>query len=291
MKRLTRYAVGAALLSIGLANLLIGLIAHRPLNLAVAIIPTGIGILHFVTAIKESRREHRSASGNRDRSGSLTLTNLGSFTSYGASSHSFATGGPIGAPVPLKESTSEIPILAYKVANLAWLPNRGARFAPLNQGGTYTADEESECRAGMMSGFIVSTSVFGVPSPPVVPSSAGKSHSPDPSCTCGFYACTDLSMLDGGMAVLEVELSGRVIVCERGYRAGHQRVIRAHLRGCHYCGFTPSVVSFEDNYTLQLRCDQHAIPNAPSLSIADLGSALGVPVDVESSVKTREAAS
>jgi hypothetical protein len=236
---------------------------------------------------KEDVDEHRSAT--RDRDDSNTVASGITFATGG----SFHTGASIVSrpgviftghiasvvqePLELKESTSEIPILAYKVARLVWLPNQGPRLASLNQGRWYAADADATC----------SLSIFTIRSAGSVltPMAAKRDDhdSPVNGCSCGFYACTDLSMLEGGAAILEVELSGRVIVCERGYRAGHQRVIRAHLRGCHYCGQAPSVASFEADCELRLRCEQHA-DATPSTPISDLSKLLGVPVDVDSSV-------
>lgn len=59
-------------------------------------------------------------------------------------------------------------------------------------------------------------------------------------CTCGFYAVHDRTALDGpldgGLATLEVELFGRVVRHEHGYRAGRQRVLAVVLdRTCHIC--------------------------------------------------------
>jgi hypothetical protein len=72
----------------------------------------------------------------------------------------------------------------------------------------------------------------------------GESHAaPDARCTCGFYAVDnddDLWRLGGGdpeLVVLDVDLSGRLIEHEHGYRASNQRVRRVRVpRRCARCG-------------------------------------------------------
>lgn len=59
-------------------------------------------------------------------------------------------------------------------------------------------------------------------------------HVPHPPCSCGWYGLSEKPADLNGY--LEVELFGRVIVCENGYRAEKQRVRRVHLtRRCQFC--------------------------------------------------------
>jgi len=66
---------------------------------------------------------------------------------------------------------------------------------------------------------------------------------PDADCTCGFYAVAsdaELGRLGADapdLAVLDVELSGRVVEHTHGYRASHQQIrrVRLHQR-CVRCG-------------------------------------------------------
>lgn len=69
----------------------------------------------------------------------------------------------------------------------------------------------------------------------------------DPDCSCGFYAMKKPSrvhpMLQGEDVILEVELFGRVICCESGYRAERQRVLSVTVaRHCTFCGQEPAGV-------------------------------------------------
>ena len=69
---------------------------------------------------------------------------------------------------------------------------------------------------------------------------------PSPSCRCGFHAMQDIPALLAAAAltpaefsrhaILEVELGGRVVHHERGYRGQQQRILRASfLEVCHSC--------------------------------------------------------
>ena len=81
---------------------------------------------------------------------------------------------------------------------------------------------------------------------------------PDASCTCGFYAVEDdeelwrLGGYEPELAVLDVDLAGRVIEHEHGFHASHQRVRRVTHRqrvralrsaGRRRCDATGSVAS------------------------------------------------
>jgi hypothetical protein len=90
--------------------------------------------------------------------------------------------------------------------------------------------------------FQANSGVYGAIS--VAACELGEPHSaPDARCTCGFYAVDndeDLWRLGGGdpeLVVLDVELSGRLIEHEHGYRASNQRVRRVRVpRRCARCG-------------------------------------------------------
>jgi hypothetical protein len=64
--------------------------------------------------------------------------------------------------------------------------------------------------------------------------------SPDPTCSCGFYsyalqATIPPEYLSPFLVYLDVELAGRVIVHELGYRSQWQRVLGVRVPAC-YCG-------------------------------------------------------
>lgn len=286
MSRIYKYRIAGSILLMLISGIgvVASLFSSWPLLGAVNGFVFGFWAVQLTFAIKGVRRGHRAAAGDRDNSypSPEYRAELEAKLAH-LSARRAALEATLTAP-GLKESEAEIPILAYKVAGLAWWPNLGPRFRPLNQQNFYEADEDAVCNRPRED-FARYSMHLGI-SPNAYRSfpRVGAHAAPSVECSCGFYGCTEQSMLEGGVAILEVEFTGRVVVCERGYRAGHQRVIRCHLRGCHYCGDAPTTVSFEAKHQLCLRCDEHATTE-PSISIAKLGSLLGVPVDVDKSVK------
>jgi len=119
----------------------------------------------------------------------------------------------------------------------------------------------------------------------------GEPHAaPDAQCTCGFYAVDnedDLWRLGGGdpeLVVLDVELSGRVIEHEHGYRASDQRVRAVSIpRRCVRCG--------REAELLHKRMFGSVVPACPRcarnpMTLDDASVALGVPVGVEGEAGT-----
>ena len=83
-------------------------------------------------------------------------------------------------------------------------------------------------------------------------------------CSCGFYAYNGL---DAGIAhwrevctgaandmLVEVVLSGSVIVAEHGYRATHQRLTRVFLPPCFSCGTRGEVLAYHASGYLVPAC-------------------------------------
>lgn len=105
-----------------------------------------------------------------------------------------------------------------------------ARFAPaMGNHGTYLADDQAQC------GEHYRYASCGMDRAPCVV--------PNKACVCGFHAARDRSALTelasdfaDTTADLEVELSGRVLVFEHGYRAERQRVVSVRVdSGCVAC--------------------------------------------------------
>ena len=113
------------------------------------------------------------------------------------------------------------PIRVNKAAWALLAPGRSAgRFAGLSVGLVYGAYDRAHCLRERC---------------PVV----GNHPAPHPRGTCGFYGSTGdpLGWMMPEAALLDVELFGRVIRHERGWRAGRQRVLgAAFVRGCMACG-------------------------------------------------------
>jgi hypothetical protein len=106
---------------------------------------------------------------------------------------------------------------------------------------------------------------------------------PDASCTCGFYAVADdeelwrLGGYEPELAMLDVDLAGRVIEHEHGYRASHQRVRRVTLGNvCVRCG-RPAVALRRHWFGgLTPACARHA---KQAITVDAVSDALGVPVE------------
>ncbi len=105
---------------------------------------------------------------------------------------------------------------------------------------------------------------------------------PAPDCTCGFYAVeTDdqlwrLGSYEPELVVLDVDLAGRVIEHEHGFRASDQRV-RAVTVGntCVRCGRPAAAMRRHWFGALTPACAKHA---KRPVALDEVGEALGVPV-------------
>ena len=108
-------------------------------------------------------------------------------------------------------------------------------------------------------------------------------EAPQAECTCGFYAVEtddDLWRLGGcepDLAVLDVDLAGRVIAHEHGYRASHQHVRRVTVgSACTQCGKPAVTLRRQWFGALSPACARHA---KQALSVEQASAALGVTVE------------
>jgi len=148
----------------------------------------------------------------------------------------------------MKVRHDDQPILAYKYANLVWWPPGFVGFNGIGSGGDYLDQEPATC---MMDTIVrqYREVAYNHKTPDgirhYVRLPTGTEHrSPHPDCSCGYYAVQDRKHLNSyhASAELDVELYGTVIVCERGYRASHMKVLRIQVgwRGrCARCGVRP----------------------------------------------------
>lgn len=119
----------------------------------------------------------------------------------------------------------------------------------------------------------------------------GEPHdAPNPKCTCGFYAVgTDeelwrLGSGDPELIVLDVDLSGRVIEHEHGYRASHQNVRRVSIPPrCVRCGREAQLLHKRMFGAVVPACSRCA---RRPMTLADASVALEVPVTFEGEVGT-----
>lgn len=168
--------------------------------------------------------EYRQTQGN---SGSNVAQGGGSphgFPQQNLYSYTYSTGVTPGSSVTSGTIFWGYPDTAQKLLDLPTRtsnePFRGYKIAKLDQNGTFTgvgfarsykAEDEAICAVGYLH------------------------QPPDLGCSCGFYAhdaanrALSLLLRLPSTATLEVELYGRVIVCETGYRAQYQRVLKATI--------------------------------------------------------------
>ena len=125
--------------------------------------------------------------------------------------------------------------VGWKLAELVlW---NGVHFGSLRDlRRTYDGDATAECSVENWS-YVGYMNVWRPSGEAIV----RKAHdAPEPDCHCGFYAVNDrehLTEQDGSWPLLEVELFGRVIVHEKGFRAQRQRVRCCTVpNACVYCG-------------------------------------------------------
>jgi hypothetical protein len=119
----------------------------------------------------------------------------------------------------------------------------------------------------------------------------GEPHpAPDPRCTCGFYAVADDEQLwrlgtgDPELVVLDVDLSGRVIEHEHGYRASNQRVRQVSVpRRCVRCGREAQLLNKRMFGAVVPACTRCA---RRPLTLEEASEALDVPVRFEGEVGT-----
>lgn len=238
----------------------------------------GSAFFVFLT-VMEVRRGHRKTAGDRD---DPDLPPFG--VTIGSAFAGNATSA--GTDPGVKETTADVPILAFKRCGLRWSP--GGRFAltSLYHEQAIEAEQFAECRRPT-SPFVISMMASLGQSP--------EAHEPPGlHCTCGFYAVMDRSLLEGiGTVTLDVEMSGRVIVCERGYRAQHQRVLRARIEGCHLCGepitgfavaimpppIAPSMFSLPRPESVRAVCEAHTNPGDVIVAPSIVADRLGVPFE------------
>lgn len=107
-------------------------------------------------------------------------------------------------------------------------------------------------------------------------------EAPHVNCSCGFYAVADddalwrLGAHQPNLAILDVELAGRVIEHEHGYRASNQRAIAVWLRPtCVRCGNRAELLHHRRFGSLVPECPRCA---RRPVTLGAASASLGVPV-------------
>jgi hypothetical protein len=152
---------------------------------------------------------------------------------------------------------SEEPIRAYKVADIVLSEYTSEQDAAKYLNGEYEVNEIPKAREAK---FRPSARMsLNYTADDVAMCSQSKrndpSHAKIPAvvCGCGFYAWKDIRMIDtySNSAKLEVDLLGKVIECEYGYRAARQRVMRVDFsHKCAACGANATVLGLD--YTMKV---------------------------------------
>lgn len=168
---------------------------------------------------RQAREDHRS----------------GSALDAVASASPAASASERTSPGIVTETSAE-PIRAWKVARLVVSPSgRGVRLASLNELVTHPVEGTAHCTAMRFSTF----------------RDLHSHHydAPHLDCTCGFYAWKTREQAaqmvsEGGLALLDIELFGKVIQHEHGYRAEKQRVLGVQIDPTcnHFMCVAPAVV-------------------------------------------------
>lgn len=164
------------------------------------------------------------------------------------------------------------PIIAYKTARLARLPDGSVGFGPMSADGIYRTSAVAQCRPviGVTPGR---RWIWGVDDQAV-----DEHDAPHPDCACGFYATVDRRSPTAGQVSLRVALTGTVIVHQRGYRAQRQQVMAVEIPQMCGCGAT-DVVGLSPCSPFRPVCRQcsDAHPVDP-MSLSDLAGDLCVDV-------------
>lgn len=222
-------SVGFAIFS-ALTHFWFGFVIHTFLVISL----TTIGELTHRSYIKNG---YRIAAGNRHHPGTSPTQTTGT-ASPGTATIGTSKGSGITG------TSADIPIIAFKSAQLVASAERGPFLQSRYSGEAYDDSDMATCRK-----------LLAMPKPTADQFHPGKA--PVLDCTCGFYAVKrpeQLGRFDPtcGYAFLEVELFGRVIVHDRGYRAERQRILHIGIPGCAYMVGGGEFCAEKPTYLLEL---------------------------------------
>ena len=182
------------------------------------------------------------------------------------------------------------PIRAWRGLAIALEGNNVVLNAINSTNGNFLAVEhKAVCRASEngMFGYVPFT--FTMPgltmlgSPPPIKPVSGKHDAPHESCGCGFYGVKDKSNAQGRI-IAEVDLYGKVIEHELGYRAEYQRVLSVrvirpvHCGDAFLCDGRPELLWFSKKGGIQGICAECASQKKRVATLSKLAARLGVEV-------------
>jgi hypothetical protein len=254
-----------------------------------------LGLIAGTTSILIAHRREANHGRNRrtqedhpdPQASGTTLANGGTIA-LSADLSSFFPGQllPVAVERPALDTVhDDVPILAHRAARLR-TARGGLTLATLNRKTgdkpvTFGIDEDAKCYCGMdqlstwVASYTTTTSNLNF-------GRIGSKHSVVPAVDghCGWYAVpSDVDAWHEPNTVdLLVELSGRVIEHEKGYRAEHQRVIEIGLPGCWLCGQPSTHALFDTDECQRFACGNHLAPGLTAICADDIQLVLGVPV-------------
>lgn len=186
------------------------------------------------------------------------------------------------APVPqpsLEVVQQQEPIRAWRGLRLC-AERATVHLAPLNgQYGIFKPEDRAICHAAndylcRLTYSAYANARYNLPV---------RHEAPGTNCDCGFYAVKDESGCQGGLHA-EVDLYGRVIEHDYGYRAEYQRVMCVVIPRERYCagGFLcdqpPEMVAWKGDGTMLTTCAEHAASFERAATLGRIASRLGVEV-------------
>lgn len=256
---------------------------------------------------RQARKDHRSdtdASGTTDAgTGADTSPRVGSGVVSRASLNNYVSSlmGPVTytfasdlysykpPALPVEQSTEAVQ--AWKVARLYSPDGRTIILGAVNQMAVHPVEGDALCLRSATGATFVGPGLwiyddFVAPNPQHVV--------PDQSCSCGFYAwktrndaqqfCHETNAADMTV-IMQVELFGKVIQFEKGFRAQSQRVLGIALPPtCSgmLCGKPAQVINFPNpgrDSRFQVLCAAHTPEQSISVvRLADISNALGCEV-------------
>lgn len=151
----------------------------------------------------------------------------------------------LGARLPQgRVTTPTAPPSLYKRANLALDSNNGSlKLVPVSDGYPFRVDMNADAQCGRALFFSLH-------------------KAPSKLCTCGFYAYTDindaLSHPQGGMVVIKIVASGKLLEYGKGYRYEHQRVESIELPHCAWCSESAIQFVVDNKVFLFPACKKHS---------------------------------
>lgn len=173
--------------------------------------------------------------------------------------------------LPTVRETTPILAQRYALLKIPQAKGRPVFDSVTNWGGHFEADADATCnRTDEWEAYLRRLLTYGGGSGAIhrmieETKPDAQHRAPDPDCSCGFYAVPADKLPEYAGAygdqtiLLLVELSGRVIEHEAGYRAEHQRVVEARIPHCRWCGHESEFVLFNrEGETVGWQCGLHA---------------------------------